>query len=84
MVTNTQRSFLLTIGLLFFLFGCDSERDDHYEQDNLLRPNSLSSENVQSFGKVVLFGATTTMTMTMMTMTTKNSSNPVVIKYHRG
>ena len=50
MIVNKQWFFLLTIGLLFSLFGCDSERDDPYEQDNLLRPNSLSSENVQSFG----------------------------------
>ena len=41
MVTNTRRSFLLIIGLLFYLVGCDSERG------GLLLPDNILSENEQ-------------------------------------
>ena len=42
MGTNTRRSFLLIIGLLFCLFGCDSQRG------SFLLPNDILSENRQS------------------------------------
>ena len=42
MVPNIHRFFLLIIGVLFCLFGCDSERG------NFLLPNNILSENILS------------------------------------
>ena len=38
----SKKLFLLTVGFLFCLFGCDSE------QDHLLQPDDLSSEDPQT------------------------------------
>ena len=41
-IKNRYRFFLLTVGLLFCLFGCDSQRG------SFLLPNNILSENGQS------------------------------------
>ncbi len=42
MITNTRKSFLLIIGLLFSLFACDSERGGFLVPDNILIQNGQS------------------------------------------
>ena len=42
MITNTRRSFLLIIGLLFCLFGCDPQRGSFLVPDNILSEDGQS------------------------------------------